>query len=323
MMYGLKFIGAASALMLVACAQESAPPSPDPASSDDADPAADTTDLPDTDIFLAMLSLGDDRPQLNGLRNVTMAPGYDNQPSFLPDESSFYFVSEGVSGKTDIWRYDIDAGDKSRVYESPGVSEYSPKAAPAGYGLSYIQENETGDVTRVHHSPISGGPGEAVADLEPLGYYTWLGDGAKLGVFLRSDPPLLHLVDIASGETELIEAGIGRSLQATPDGGGLYFTKEGEGGAYQVLYLDLSGKTVAAITALPETAQDYFIVFSENGDAHGMFAGVGSALYFLDMSDEGAAWTKVADYGADGLSNITRIAVSDDAAWIAFVAEPQ
>ncbi len=317
-----KMIGCVSLFVLAACAQENVSTAPDEAGAVP-DLAADTANLPDADIFLARLSLANEIPQLSDLRNVTMAAGYDNQPSFLPDAAAFYFVSEGQSGKTDIWKYDIGTDEKTRVYHSPTVSEYSPKAAPKDFGISYIQENEAGDMTRVHHAPTSGGEGEAVASFAPLGYYAWLGDATKLGVFLRGEPATLQLVDIASGVAEEVAENIGRSLQATPDGNGLYFTQGGEGEAFNVLYLDLADNRTAHVTSLPTGSQDYFIVFSDDGEARIMFAGAGSVLYFLDMSTEGAAWSKVADYASEGMSNLSRISVSEDATWITLVAEPQ
>ncbi|MBL4618870.1 MAG: hypothetical protein JKX88_02070 [Marinicaulis sp.] len=317
-----KMIGCVSMLGLAACAQENTSTTSEEAGAAP-DLAADTANLPNVDIFLARLSLTNEIPQLSNLRNVTMAAGYDNQPSFLPGAAAFYFVSEGEGGKTDIWKYDIGADEKSRVYHSPTVSEYSPKAAPKDFGISYIQENEAGDMTRVHHAPVSGGVGEAVVSFAPLGYYTWLNDATKLGVFLRGDPATLQLVNIASGDVEEIAENIGRSLQATPDGNGLYFTQGGEGEVFNVLYLDLADNSTAHVTGLPAGSQDYFIVFSSEGHARTMFAGAGSVLYFLDMSTEGAAWREVADYAFEGLNNLSRISVSDDAAWITLVAEAQ
>lgn len=200
------------------------------------DLAADTANLPETDIYLAPLSVSEDGAEVGTFRAVVATPGYDNQPSFLPGEAAFYYVSEGESGKTDIWRYDIETDEATRFHDSPSVSEFSPKAAPAVYGVSYIQENEAADVTRVHHAPATGGPGEAVIDFAPLGYYAWLGAGDMLAVYLRSEPPSLHLVDIADGKKRLIAENIGRSLHPAPDGGGLYFTQKKTEGGHRAMF---------------------------------------------------------------------------------------
>ena len=313
-----KLMAAVSLFSLVACAQE-APTSTVPPEAPDL--AADTASLPGTDIFLARLSMDGDLPQVEAIRNITNASGYDNQPSFVSGAAAFYYVSEGESGKTDIWQYDIATDTKMVVFESPTVSEYSPQGAPMGYGISYIQENEAGDVTRVHAAPVSGGAGKAVISLAPLGYYAWLQGGMKLGVYMRSEPAALQVVDVATGEVEIIATNIGRSFKASPDGSGLYFTKDAKGEGFEVIYFDLTDNSLTAITTLPDGSQDYAISFTENGTRHGMFAGAGSELSFFDMTDEGAEWRVVADLAADGMTGITRIALSDDNGWISLVAE--
>ncbi|MEO1241361.1 MAG: hypothetical protein AAFX54_05585 [Pseudomonadota bacterium] len=304
-----------AAFALGACASNGA--------TDGADLAADTASLPETEIFLAPLSFDRDMPVVGELRNISQHTGYDNQPSFLPGAATFYYVSEGASGKTDVWRYDIAEDDNTRVYASPAVSEYSPKAAPGDYGVSYIQENEAADITRVHFMPASGGAGAPVIELAPLGYYAWLQGGAQLGVYLRSDPAALHLVDVESGQSEMIAENIGRSLHATPDGRGLYFTRAGADETHSVMYFDLNTEAVTAIADLPGGVQDFVVFFTGADEVGGLLAGDGSTLLFNALESERAEWREVGDYAAGRFDNITRIAISDDHAWIALVAEPQ
>lgn len=303
------------AIALVACSpggnEEAAGP----------DLAADTANPPQTDIFVASMAFGEEGLVLRDLLNVTDAPGYDNQPSFIPGTHEFYFVSENETGKTDIWVYDLVTNQSRLFHDSPTVSEYSPKTAPADYGVSFIQENEAGDVTRVHHAPEAGGPGEPVVDFAPLGYYAWLSGAEKLGVFLRSEPPALHLVDVASGETEAIADNIGRSFHGMPDGSGLFFTAIDEDEIHQIQYLDLETNNVIDVVGLPAGVQDFVVVFSNTGDVDGLMAGNGSILLFNALENDTPEWHVVGDYADDGLQNITRIAISDDHAYIALVGE--
>lgn len=285
------------------------------------DLAADTASLPATDIYLAPLSVGIDGVRIGAFRAVVATPGYDNQPSFLPGEAAFYYISEGDSGKTDIWRYDIAGDEKSLFFASPSLSEFSPKAAPAGYGVSYIQENETADVTRVHHALASGGPGEAVLDFAPLGYYAWLEGGSRLAVYLRSDPAELHLVDIATGDASLVAQRIGRSMHAAPDGGGLYFTQASGDKDYRVMFLDLADGAISPAIDLPAGAEDFAPLFAADGAPRGFLAGDGAEFYFAATG--GNAWTPVSDLSTYGVTNVTRIAVSDDGAWIAVVIDAE
>lgn len=295
------------------------------ASSDeevDIDLAADTANLPETEVYLAALSVDGDMLETGAPRNISQNAGYDNQPSFLPGGNAFYYVSEGASGKTDIWRYDLTSDSAVRVYASSEVSEYSPKAAPAGYGVSYIQENEAGDVTRVHHMPPSGGAGAPVADFAPLGYYAWLQDGESLAVYLRSEPAALHIVDVASGVTTQVAEDIGRSLHAAPDGMLVYFTRTDAAGVQQVTWFDVQTGALETVAALPEDVQDFTPVFSAEGELQGLLAGSGVTLLYWSMASDGAGWREIADFEGNRLKNITRIAVSDDLGLIVFVAEP-
>lgn len=303
-----------AALALAACA-----------SSDeeaDIDLAADTASLPNTEVYLAALSVDDDALVVGAPRNISQNAGYDNQPSFLPGGNAFYYVSEGASGKTDVWRYDLTSDSAVRVYASSAFSEYSPKAAPAGYGVSYIQENEAGDVTRVHHMPASGSAGAPVADFAPLGYYAWLQDGGSLAVYLRSEPATLNIVDVVSGATAEVAEDIGRSLHPAPDGNKLYFTRIGADGAHQITVFDTETGGLNAIATLPEEVQDFTPVFSEDGALQGLLVGSGVTLLYRSATSEGAGWREISDFDGNRLKNITRIAVSDGLNWIAFVAEP-
>jgi len=287
------------------------------------DLAADTANLPATDIYLAPLSVGEDGAEVGTFRAVAATPGYDNQPSFLPGEATFYYVSEGESGKTDIWRYDIETDEATRLHDSPSVSEFSPKAAPAGLGVSYIQENEAADVTRVHHAPATGGPGEAVIDFAPLGYYAWLGAGDTLAVYLRGEPPSLHLVAVASGETRRIAENIGRSLHPTPDGRGLYFTQANAEDGYRVMVFDMADDAVSPIVDLPDGVEDFAVLFSAGGALRGLFAGSGPMLYFAEAGGDEFEWKPAGAFFAQGVKNVTRIALSDGGAWIAVVTDAE
>jgi len=303
-----------AALVLAACASSS--------EEADIELAADTASLPDTEVYLTALFMDGDTLAVGAPRNISQNAGYDNQPSFVPGGNAFYYVSEGASGKTDVWRYDLTSDSAVRVYASSAFSEYSPKAAPAGYGVSYIQENEAGDVTRVHHMPASGGAGAPVTDFAPLGYYAWLQGGESLAVYLRSEPATLHIVDVASGATTEVAEDIGRSLHPAPEGNELYFTRIGADGAHQITVFDTETGGLNAIATLPEEVQDFTPVFSEDGALRGLLAGSGVKLLYHPATGEGAGWREISDFEGNRLKDITRVAVSDDLNLIAFVAEP-
>ncbi len=283
-------------------------------------PVVAAPDIPDTEIFAGGLSFADGAPVISELKNATSRAGYDNQPSFLAGEAAFYYVAEGESGKTDIRLYDLARGASQPVFTSTDRSEYSPKDAPGG-GISYIQENEAGDMTRVHLRKAGAEDGAPVADFAPLGYYAWLEGGAALGVYYRSEPGSLYRVDVASGATKLLRERIGRALQADKPGGVLWFTEiiDEEKPSLQLMsYRPASGE-IAAFFELPHGAQDFAIVFDRGGVATSIVSAQGATLYWRALSKQSGGWSKAADL--TGLANATRIAVSDDNRWIAIVGE--
>lgn len=271
--------------------------------------AADTASLPDTDIYLADLSADGLAPEISNFRAAVTGPGYANQPYFVGN-GSFLFTQEGADAKTDLWQFDIGNGEQTQRTDSADRSEYSPKRAPDG-GLSYIQESPDAEMTWVHKD------GAQVIAFAPLGYYEWLNGGETLGVFYRSDVPELHLVDVASGENTKIIAGVGRSLQAAPDGNTLYFTAKTDSG--NQLYELAIGAAPRAILTMPSEGEDFRVVFNEAGLPLWIFASEGNDIRYHAYPDApGETWPIVGLF--PGVGPLSRIAISEDNSIIAIVA---
>ena len=72
---------------------------------------------PDTEVFLASLSVRDGKVEIGKPINISNSPGYDNQPSFTPDGAAVLFTSvrgdrkpdpaNSAATGSDIYRYDI------------------------------------------------------------------------------------------------------------------------------------------------------------------------------------------------------------------------
>ncbi len=56
---------------------------------------------PDTEIFLASLSVRDGKVEIGKPINISNSPGYDNQPSFTPDGAAVLFTSVRGERKPD------------------------------------------------------------------------------------------------------------------------------------------------------------------------------------------------------------------------------
>jgi hypothetical protein len=285
-------------------------------------PAVSAPALPDTDIFVGRVAAFASRPVVGRLRNVTDRPGYDNQPSFLPHSSAFYYVAEGETGKTDIRRYDIESGADEAVFISGDQSEYSPKAA--GAFISFIQEDPSGEVTRVYKRPADGSAeGAPVADFAPLGYYAWLENGAALGVYYRSDPGSLYTVDIASGEAKLVQQKIGRTLTMDKAGDHLWFTIIVKGGKKPVhrlaRYAPKTGE-IREFFDLPRGVEDFALIMGDDDEAAGVIVARGASLLSRSLSDKEKTWTEIENLESYGIRNATRLSLGDTG-WIAIVGE--
>ena len=280
-------------------------------------------DLPDTDIFIGRIAAFASRPVVGQMKNVTNRPGYDNQPSFAPFTSTFYYVAAGETGKTDIRRYDIDSGADEAVFISTDQSEYSPKAVRGGF-ISYIQEDPSGEVTRVFKRPADGSAeGAPVADFAPLGYYAWLQDGAALGVYYRPDPGSLYTVDIASGEAKLVRKNIGRTLAMDKAGDHLWFTtivRSGKKPVHRLMRYAPNTGEIKEYFDLPREVEDFALSMGDDDEAAGVIAAKGASLYSRSFSDKEQVWTEIENLEPYGIRNATRIALGDNG-WIAIVGE--
>ena len=71
--------------------------------------------------------------------NISNSPGYDNQPSFLPDSSAVLFSSNRDGKQTDIYRYDLATKALKQLTNTVDL-EYSPAVTPDGKTFSVIRQ---------------------------------------------------------------------------------------------------------------------------------------------------------------------------------------
>ena len=74
---------------------------------------------PDTEIFLAPLTVSGQHIAVGQPVNISNSPGYDNQPSFTPDGQGLLFTSARGGAQTDIYRYDLASKQVTQVTNTP------------------------------------------------------------------------------------------------------------------------------------------------------------------------------------------------------------
>lgn len=276
-------------------------------------------DMPNTDIFTANLRFVEGEPLISDIGPIAEGPGYENQPSFLPDGAGFLFTAQSASGKTDVFRHARGAEIATPVFQSPDRSEYSPRLSADGASITYIQENPDGDWTELHAMPVDGGEGKAAIDLAPLGYYAFVRNGAAVLAYLRSEPPTLHLVEIESGADELVATDAGRGLMPGTDGSSAYFTAGSPSEPLMLHHFDGASGAVSPMFALP-SGSEFYVAFDSPGARTGFFSGDGSTLVYRTDTDDDA-WRAVVDLAGIGVRTISRLAVNGDLTRILMVVE--
>lgn len=272
---------------------------------------------PGTDIYVAPLTMRGGILEVGPARNATARPGYDNQPAFLPDGRGFLFTSIREDGQADIYRYDLHSRTTSRV-TSTAESEYSPTPVAGGTAFSAVVV-ERDSTQRLWRYPIAGGaPSLVLADVKPVGYHTWL-DASTLGLFVLGEPATLRIASTATGTAAVYAEDIGRGLQPIPGGRGVTYAKRAGDTVYveEVRFLD-ERTTSRRRLARALRGQDFF-AYTPDGE---LLAASGTTLYRWSRScGENDGWATVGTLGPAGIRNVTRLAVSPDGKWLAFVAE--
>jgi hypothetical protein len=268
------------------------------------------------EIFLMPLSVRGNVVTVGTPLNITNRPGYDNQPSFTFDGRELYFTSTRADSQADIYKYHIEAMTTERVTKTSPESEYSAMQLPypKNFSVIRVEKDSTQRLWTLSPDGASGRP--TFTSIKPVGYHTWL-DQNHLALFVLGSPNALVLADIRTGKGDTLARDIGRSLVTLPSGGGFsFFSRRGQDWMLTAVRTTRSGK-VAYITPLNLVPRGMDYIAWIGGSAIG---GVGSKLMVWSPGE--TQWREVADLELQGVTRISRIAVSRDRKRLAVVAEP-
>jgi hypothetical protein len=275
---------------------------------------------PATEVYLARLQAGRATGPLGPWINVSNSPGYDNQPSFLPDSSGLLFSSNRDGKQMDIYRYDIANQKVSQVTSTP-EGEYSPTVAPDRRTFSVIRVEADG-TQRLWRFDLDGSnPRVMLENVKPVGYHAWI-DESHLALFVLGSPATLQRADTKTGLATVAATGIGRSILIRPGTGTVSYLATAE--TPRVLK-ELDPKTGVATTLIAPVEGSQDAAWMSNGRllmARGttISVWVPGATAWADFSNLDAILVEGGP--PPRVTNITRMAVSPDGRWLAFVAEP-
>ena len=266
------------------------------------------------EIFLMPLRVHGNRVTVGTAINITNRPGYDNQPSFSRDGRSLYFTR--ADSQADIYRFDIARKTTEQVTKTAPESEYSAAQMPGVSSVSVIRV-EKDSAQRLWMVGPGGSETRVIyKDIKPVGYHTWL-DRNHAALFVLGSPNALVLADTRTGKGDTLARDIGRSLVTLPSGEGFsYFSRRGQDWMLTEVRTTRAAK-VAYINPLVQVPRGMDYVAWIGGSAIG---GTGSKL--MVWTPGTAGWREVADLSGQGITRISRIAVSRDLKQLAIVAEP-
>ena len=264
-----------------------------------------------TDVFLFDLNINNGMIELSNKINISDNEGYDNQPSFLDDNTILYAGTR--NGQTDITKYNIRYDSKIWVNHTDG-SEYSPLKIPGQNAVSSIRLEKDG-AQKLYKYSLRNGESEVLIEEIIIGYHVWTDDNTLFSSVLEDGGLSLYSSSIKEMKHSQIQKNIGRSLHKIPNSERIsYISKEDEN-LWEIKSLDLkTGKIGSIMGTLPKTED---MCWLPDGS---MLMGVDNILYKFKPEVD-VDWIEVASLEEYGISNITRLAVNTSGTKIAFVGE--
>ncbi|QIE60737.1 steroid delta-isomerase [Rasiella rasia] len=271
---------------------------------------------PNTDVFLLDVAVTDSTFTVANFQNISNGSGYDNQPHFLDNNKVLYAGSE--DGQTEIQMYYISEKTKHRVNAKTAGGEYSPMPYPNKNKITAVRLDTTGLQRLYAYDYTNPGFGDyemLLSELE-IAYYAFYDENFLVASILSGGQLDLIIADIKKDQATLYAENSGRSIHKVPNSDSVSYTIVNEEKNHDVYLVDVNNaEETYFVCQLPTGIQDHAWL-----DASTLVIGSGSKLYTYSLFDP-ARWVEVADFSANNIENITRIAVSPDKKHIAFAAE--
>ncbi|MBE9489705.1 MAG: PD40 domain-containing protein, partial [Bacteroidetes bacterium] len=263
------------------------------------------------EIFLFDLNTENGKFELSNFKNISNNDGYDNQPSFL-DDNTILFASTR-NGQTDIAKYNINYDSKIFINHTEG-SEYSPLKIPKLNAVSAIRLDKDGTQLLYNYN-LSNGESEILIENLIIGYHSWYNENLLISSVLEDGGLSLYVTNFEDRENYKFDDKIGRSLHKIPKTELASYISKKNDSIWEIKSLNLiSGKIKSIMTTLPE-AED--VCWLPNGT---MLMGKEDILYSYNPNKD-VDWVEVASLKDYGITNITRLTVNSNGTKLALVGE--
>jgi hypothetical protein len=275
--------------------------------------AAQTAPPPSTEVFLAPLTWSNSSVTIGTPVNISNNPGYDNQPSFLPDSSAVLFTSNRDTKQNDIYKYDIASKQLLQLTKTD-ENEYSPLVAVDGKSFVCVHGTEQ---SLFRYDMDGSHPRLAFQyGKELIGYHVWTSPTEFAAFILAgtSTPQSLQVIDTVTGKGQIIETNTGRSLLHRVGHNTISFVSKTDPQKWVIKEFDITTHAVSAITETVPRSED--LTWLPDGR---MLMASGSKLFVWQAGTPG--WAEIADFTSAGVKKITRLAASRDGKSLALVGE--
>ncbi|MCW5517037.1 nuclear transport factor 2 family protein [Muriicola sp. Z0-33] len=266
---------------------------------------------PNTEVYLANLKGQETTIVLSDLKNISQNEGYDNQPSFLDNNTLLYAATR--NGQTDILNYNLQTGEKKWLSNTPDGSEYSPLKIPSQNAVSAIRLDKDGKQL-LYSYDLSTGKSEVLIAQKKIGYHVWHSANILVATVLVDNRMDLVVINTSDMTTRVYQKNVGRSLHKIPNSNLVsYISKQNE--TWQIKSLDPVNGTTKDLMALPPGIED--MVWLQDNTA---LVAKGSAIARSNPENTGQ-WELFHSFQEKEINNLTRMAISPNQQFLALVSD--
>ena len=263
-----------------------------------------------TEVFLFDLNTENGNFTLSNFKNISNNKGYDNQPSFVDNNTILYAGTRNE--QTDIVKYNIKYDSKIFMNHSEG-SEYSPLKIPDQDAVSAIRLDKDGKQALRKYS-LSNGESELLIEDIIIGYHVWFDEHTLVSSVLEEDYLSLYVTYFNENKSHKFQQKIGRSLHNIPNTNLVSFiSKTSE--LWEITSMNpINGETKSIMATIGESED---MCWMNNGT---ILIGVDDTLY-THAPGKDVDWIEVSSLKSYGISKITRVSISPDGKKLAVVGE--
>ncbi len=266
-----------------------------------------------TEVYVFDIAPSYEGLELLNPRNISNNDGYDNQPSFISNETLVFAGNN--DGQTDISEYNLTSKLQKWVNNKTEGGEYSPQKFPSNNDLAAVRLDKDGLQRFYRYNSERGNSSELIENLQ-VAYFAFYNDKKILATVLDGDKMDLVMIDLPSKKADTLFYNAGRSLQKVPNTSSMSYSLVNEEGNLDLYLLDMNSYESFFVTELPIGIQDYVWINDTQ-----VLVGSGNKLYMYDTLGE-SEWNRVASLEEYGIKNLTRMAISPNGKKLAVVAVP-